>query len=605
MRPKFVVAACALAVACWISPGIVSADEANLPKTTATPADLVRAALKTELGGPSDLRKTLLDEALKLDPDFAPARWHLGFVRRDGEWLTIDQLTNAASRDGTLSAYCKLRDQLVSTAENQMALAKWCRKNKLGAEERIHWAKVLEFEPNNDEALNALGLQVYEGQLLTKQQIEQKKHEAGERQRAMRHWQAQLVKWRAAIESGSEKQRAIALDKLRTLNDPEAIAALDAVFSVNANSKKSTELNLLLVDAVGHMPQQEATNALLRRAVVPESKEVRMAATSQLKKRPMRAFVPQLLAALAENAATLEPGQFEWIFEFGFMGHSAYYVQEIHYHDANNDFYALVTHNFGSVMSPQALPSVVLDKASRVSQSLAIANERAAQATAEGNAQRRVRKSRIEAVIAEATSLKNVGQFPALMQQWQDYNESYALPSMGTGIHHNVSVESYYQYTQYSCFTVGTPVCTFTGPTPIEKIQPGDRVLAQDPATGELAYKTVQAATLRPPAKMIEIGLGSETIRATRGHPFWVNGKGWLMAKQLKIGDVLHSLKGAVVIDNLQEAPAKEAYNLVVSDFDTYFVGDQQILVHDNLPLQDTSVIVPGLLVDSDLQAAK
>ena len=74
MRPKFVVAACALAAACWISPGIVLADEASLPETTATPADLVRAALKAELGGPSDLRKTLLDEALKRDPNFAQAR---------------------------------------------------------------------------------------------------------------------------------------------------------------------------------------------------------------------------------------------------------------------------------------------------------------------------------------------------------------------------------------------------------------------------------------------------------------------------------------------------------------------------------------------------
>ena len=67
MRLNFVVAACAVAAACWISPGVVSAAEANLPGTTTTPADLVRAALKSELGGPSDLRRTLLDEAIKRD----------------------------------------------------------------------------------------------------------------------------------------------------------------------------------------------------------------------------------------------------------------------------------------------------------------------------------------------------------------------------------------------------------------------------------------------------------------------------------------------------------------------------------------------------------
>ena len=92
--------------------------------------------------------------------------------------------------------------------------------------------------------------------------------------------------------------------------------------------------------------------------------------------------------------------------------------------------------------------------------------------------------------------------------------------------------------------------------------------------------------TLRPPAPMIAIGTGPHTLLATRGHPFWVNGQGWQMAKQLKVGAVLHGLNGAIVVDRLGEAPAREAYNLVVSDFDTYFVGDERILVHDNLPLQ-------------------
>src|SRR5262249_31232109 len=53
------------------------------------------------------------------------------------------------------------------------------------------------------------------------------------------------------------------------------------------------------------------------------------------------------------------------------------------------------------------------------------------------------------------------------------------------------------------CFAAGTPVVTLTGPLAIDKVQFGDRVLAQDADTGELAYKPVLGTTLRPPTEMV------------------------------------------------------------------------------------------------------
>ena len=41
--------------------------------------------------------------------------------------------------------------------------------------------------------------------------------------------------------------------------------------------------------------------------------------------------------------------------------------------------------------------------------------------------------------------------------------------------------------------------------------------------------------------------------------------------------------------------PAGVAYNLIVADFDSYFVGDRGILVHDNTPRRPTAAILPGL----------
>jgi hypothetical protein len=40
------------------------------------------------------------------------------------------------------------------------------------------------------------------------------------------------------------------------------------------------------------------------------------------------------------------------------------------------------------------------------------------------------------------------------------------------------------------------------------------------------------------------------------------------------------------------------SYNLIVADFNSYFVGDHGILVHDNTPRSPTSALVPGLLAE-------
>jgi intein/homing endonuclease len=103
--------------------------------------------------------------------------------------------------------------------------------------------------------------------------------------------------------------------------------------------------------------------------------------------------------------------------------------------------------------------------------------------------------------------------------------------------------------------------------------------------------------TLRPPSKLRKITLGGSEIITTLGHPFWVDGIGWKMAKELQPGQNLHALQGAALIARVDEVPQSEqAYNLVVADYNTYFVGSANVLVHDNLYRQPTLAKVPGLV---------
>jgi hypothetical protein len=146
------------------------------------------------------------------------------------------------------------------------------------------------------------------------------------------------------------------------------------------------------------------------------------------------------------------------------------------------------------------------------------------------------------------------------------------------------------------CLLPGTLVATNTGPLSIEKVRPGDCVLGQDPNTGELAYRPVIGALMRPASPTLRIGVGGEEIAATRGHPLWVAGEGWVMAKELLKGDLLHGVRGAVPIDYIEPGPESIAYNLVVADFHNFVVGKQLVLTHDNTIRRPTSARVPGLL---------
>jgi hypothetical protein len=123
----------------------------------------------------------------------------------------------------------------------------------------------------------------------------------------------------------------------------------------------------------------------------------------------------------------------------------------------------------------------------------------------------------------------------------------------------------------------------------------GDLVLAQDVNSGELAYKPVIGRTVRPPSEIVTLSIDGETLRTTRGHPFWVSGVGWRMAKELEEGAILHGVTGVARIAAVESSVPEEAYNLVVADFNSYFVGERGVLVHDNTPRRPTRATVPGL----------
>ena len=135
------------------------------------------------------------------------------------------------------------------------------------------------------------------------------------------------------------------------------------------------------------------------------------------------------------------------------------------------------------------------------------------------------------------------------------------------------------------CFVAGTLVATEAGYKTIEEIEAGDTVLAENPETGEVAYKTVLETYENETNELVHVHVNGEVISATPTHPFYVSQFGWTRAADLRAGDVLVLSNGEyVVVEFVQheilESPVK-VYNFEVEDYHTYFVGEVSVLVHN------------------------
>jgi RHS repeat-associated protein len=145
------------------------------------------------------------------------------------------------------------------------------------------------------------------------------------------------------------------------------------------------------------------------------------------------------------------------------------------------------------------------------------------------------------------------------------------------------------------CFAAGTQVAEPGGNAPIERLEVGDTVLAENAANGKVESEPIQAVIDDGAKPIIELDLADGTsVKTTSTHYFWVDSgqdlsaPGWLQAGQLNPGDHLRTASGpdAVVLRVEWNVGDAEVYTLTVATDHTFFVGADQVLVHNCGPGQ-------------------
>jgi hypothetical protein len=590
---------------------------------------IVAAALQAELQGDDVKREELLIHALSKHPGHPEANWQLGKVKLRDEWVPIEQAQESAKSSPVLASFDRMRAKHAGSLPGELKLARWCKTYRPETA-RMYYARLLNHPLVSDAAVRAeaaenLDLIPFAGSYVTEAELKQQEARAQAWQAANRRWHTPLTNWIKWLSvEASYEQKLKAIKQMEDANDPGLVLA------AHQFARQGSEVfGVELVHAVDKHLLPESAHLLCKMAMFSPWPAVRLAAVTALKERRLHDYVPDLLGAL------IGPTHSGWTiirqsdgsirYEHFVRHEGARHNQELLTvreampvtrfdpqfdrtppdretgEQADSEFLRLFGMRGRVRIREWMVRDTGLDTAVRnVMAESAVEQERR---VALANQQARAHNARIFQLLTATTEQELPLDAPLWWDWWTDYNEIEIQKSNGRYYDYDEvefvastqGIGSRFVPERHSCFTAGTLVATETGMRSIEQIVAGDRVFAKDLKTGELRLQTVLATTIRPAASTLELTIDGKTLRTTVGHPFWVAGEGWRMAKLLTVGDQIHGLEGGSVVEKIRSLPGAEVYNLVVDQFNNYFVGEQMVLAHDNTFRTPAPVRLPGL----------
>jgi Pretoxin HINT domain len=581
-------------------------------ENAAKASELVSEALHRRIYGLESEYAALMASALKVSPDYAPAHWHTGHVNYRNRWTDISTLVQDARLQKRLTRYEQARTKTVPTVNGYLSLANWCADNSLPLQARAHLFQVIGLAPNHVAARRRLGFVSVNGDWIETSTIWDGLYDAQQVQAAIGKWQERIAAIQKGLKRRGVKPREFAREQLTSITDPDAVYALERL------ANDSSKTGQLVVETLSQMPSHEVSAALLRQSVFSQWPRVREAATRQLATRPFDHYVPQLLAEMV----TPIQSRFDAAIDRGQVFYRHVFFREAQY---QNQVLVLDTRyrrirpirlvTLGSGMGNSSGDS--FDDGGDSGPSFGEYVMSDLQDTIQSREQQRqlqnawldAMNNRICHILRTATAQQLPSKPQAWWDWWEQQTQTTQLGQKRARTKSQQETKTFVQpvYGQapqgappqprrrQECFSAGTLVVTASGMVEIERLQIGDLVLAKHPDTGELSFRPVLATTIRPPEQVINIRTTRSTIEATGGHPLWVDGEGWRMARELESGIVLHGLDRGVLIVDVKPGNTKPTYNLIVDGFHSYFVGFDRVLAHDNTPCRPTNSDVPGL----------
>ena len=482
-------------------------------------------------------------------------------------------------------------------------LGVWCEENGLKAEATAHYTQAVVLNPYLDAGWRHLGYVLHNGRWMSREQIAAERKEAEAQRRVGHLWGPLLERYRRWAAEPSRRDEAER--RLAGVTDPLALPAILQTFGDDPAH---------LVPLLSQIDSSAATMKLAALAVSGPSTAARADAARALRGRRPRDFA----GALVEQIHA--PMRYRLVQDVGGPGMPGALEVETPRLKMTRTYDAppvvqLASGFFGYVgYDDNGLPVVVRGReldtlqarsSARRDADLAQIEARTMALIAEANFKAAASRERLAADVREieatnglivatnaraAAVLQDAVGAPALNDHDEEGWHRWWFDKLGYRYESPPQIEVVANAAPQlpgpyvtSCFAAGTPVRTLDGHRPIESLRVGDRVLSQDAATGALAFEPILAVHHNPPCATIRVMLDNgETLVASIYHRFWLAGKGWAMARELKEGDVLRTFGPLAKVVSATPGEVMPVFNLDVARFRTFFVGTTDALVHDN-----------------------
>ena len=533
--------------------------------------------------------------AVLKDPRNTVARGLMGLLPNGGKWETPESVSARLKADELMNKkfaeYNRRRDELqflekttvplgsavhdhwavrdpaAEVAAAHARLGVWCEQNGLKPEAIAHFTQAVVLDPYRDSAWKHLGYIKHNGRWMSHEQIVAEEKETNDQARADRFWEPRLKRWRTLL--SNNKQRDQATTELKTVTDPHAVPAAVRILAQGKEREQTAAAQVL-----GQIDTPRSTMALARLAVLSASSAVRVIATEALRYREPRDYAGWLVDQIrtpwqcqvqpvggpgSPGALQISTPRFKLLRTYD--APPAFTLSDQFYGFIGYDLNGLPVVVRGHEMNSMAKLAVLSDQSPsgklrqieiRTQMLLADANLKAADSQQRlitdvdeieaANEDALALNQRITPILTTAVDAPDLKNDEDAWKTWWYEHLGYRYDPPAQAV---LAVNASPQYAPvriYSCFVAGTPVRTINGHRPIESLRVGDELLTQDVTTGALSFQPVTGVHHNAPSKTIRVALDNgETVTASTFHRFWQVGKGWAMAKQLRVGNTLHA----------------------------------------------------------------